>query len=198
MTLHSALHPWNRQSPRGGGGETTGWRLTASSVIVISGQPDIPAYLESAGPRSRHNNNMRSRRSGVLCVTPRSRVPGGRQRGKRSGRLIKRSSIIVQLCRLINPPAIMLPLSLSPFGHLDRPRVSFQSFLGLSLILLLPSVVEEPPDGFLTYDCRRVHAAMLRQASTAFGNGNYTLLGTKEDSPGRSFFFFLIFVAKHI
>lgn len=64
----------------------------------------IQAYLPRAEQSSPYNNMRPWRCGAFLCVEHRLAV---------HGRLIKRSSIIVQLCRLINPPAIMSSPSLS-------------------------------------------------------------------------------------
>lgn len=111
-----------------------GWlgslHLTASPVIVISGQSDIPIASHAALSASSYNN-MRSRGSG-RCPHCAVSSTGPRSSSRGPSCLIKRSSIIVQLCRLINPPAIMLPplrhprfrpVSLDALDHLDH-RVS--------------------------------------------------------------------------
>jgi hypothetical protein len=118
--------------------------------------PALHTYRAPSSPWPSHNN-MRPRAAvPVSSVRPVfDQAPGVPVRGP--SRLIKRSSIIVQLCRLINPPAIMLPL---PAAHRLRPSRSVPSTApitrvscsglsepiraDLSLIPLLPSAAKEP------------------------------------------------------
>lgn len=153
-----------------------------------------------------------------LCTAIRSSRPTNGERreegvGRRSGRLIKRSSIIVQLCRLINPLAIMLPLLSSLYVAL---------FLSLSLPFLYPSAISigrmfaprvlgtyrsscfflprsrnlcgrrsrTLSASSLTYECRRAHAAMLRPSIDVIslvGSDNY-ILESKDCYPAAPFF----------
>lgn len=111
----------------------------------------------------------------------------------RSGRLIKRSSIIVQLCRLINPPAIMLSPSVHPVKpvpvYVSLSRCS-SSFLGPTSSPLLfvadPFRAFPPAEGASTGPYPPFHNLWtLTSACCNVGTtsgpvtaGNYTLLGT--------------------
>lgn len=87
----------------------------------------IQAYLPRAEQSSPYNNMRPWRCGAFLCVEHRLAV---------HGRLIKRSSIIVQLCRLINPPAIMSSPSLSlSLAVLLVPTLPLSPPLSLSLFV---------------------------------------------------------------
>jgi len=119
--------------------------------------PALHTYRAPSSPRPPHNN-MRPRAAvPVSSVRPVfDRAPEFQSGGP--SRLIKRSPIIVQLCRLINPPAIMLPPpppahrlwpsrsvpSTAPITRVSCSGLSEPIRADLSLIPLLPSAAEEP------------------------------------------------------